>query len=124
MQVDAATLRRNLATLLPQQNAHLSILVAGALLSGPQGVVMPDLHAALHEVANNPAKTQALARQIESLETPKAGESGVGVALLNVLGSRTTRALVAQSVPPTAMPAGMFLAGALSRHLDTATLAG
>lgn len=89
------------------------LMAAGAILSGPSGVVTSSLSERLSTAMSSPKTAKALAEQ--SVEAASSG-TNMENAQMNHMGIQVTSALVKEGVKGSNVPTALFMSGAIQHH--------
>lgn len=113
MTQDVGLLRQELTSqgaTLGQMRAAL--MIAGAMISGPNGVFPDSMAETLHQAVSNRETRAELAQDALAISQP----GGMQEARLESMGHEVTRALVDNKVQGNDVPTALFMGGAIRNH--------
>jgi hypothetical protein len=115
MASDLQKLRSEIRHTEGAQNTSMqtALMVAGALISGPNGVVPHTMAESLHTAVATPEGRKDLAKKtIEAAQTGTFLEN----AQLSSMGVQVSSALTKEGVKPSNVPTALFMGGAIQHH--------
>lgn len=123
MASDLASLKVQLWARVSESHMGNAMMVAGALMGGPHGVVLSNLQGTLKTTLASPQKLDKLASDIEAFHQECPGDPLLSDARAESLGTAMKRSLVAMGSKE--VPTALFIGGALANaHQDQGTIVG
>jgi hypothetical protein len=112
---DVQALKTQLWARLADHQMGTALMTAGAIMGGPQGVVLQDLQGTLKSTLASPERLDQLAEKITKFNEPVEGEAKPPRAdVYQSMGTHVTRELAQQQLGGQNVPAATFIAGALA----------
>lgn len=119
METDLRKLKLEMSSIkgVSQSGMNAALMTAGAILSGPAGVVPISLAERLNTAVSSKETRKALAEQAIAATTTGSDKEN---AQMSHLGVEVTSALVKEGVKGSNVPTALFMGGAIQHHQSEA----